>query len=427
MANLRKKGRITSLLLAGVMIFSLLLSLTGCFEGNESVIVNTEINELGELIVYYSDGTTHNAGIIENNETNIHIDGGNNTVSVATAKGLMSAVSITSNFVSKTQSYIPGFGIVGGSGNKYYSRGSGVIYRINGDEALIITNHHVVYDSGSSSKDGISTDIELYLYGREASQYAISAEYVGGSEYYDIAVLYAKDAAFKSSAVAAASVSFDGVSVGQNAIAVGNPQGYGISASSGIVSVESEYISTGSVSSSTRVIRVDTAVNAGNSGGGLYNCSGDLIGIVNAKIVDESVEGIGYAIPSSVAIGVCDNIIRNCLGNDNKYVKRAMLGITLNSSDSCAVVNEKGEIEIVETVFVSAVERGSISDGVVSKGDILMSATLGERTVEITRTYHIIDLMLYASVGDEIALTINRGGEILTKTVKITDRAISNY
>ena len=104
-----------------------------------------------------------------------------------------------------------------------------------------------------------------------------------------------------------------------------------------------------------------------------------------------------------------------------------MLGITLNSSDSCAVVNEKGEIEIVETVFVSAVERGSISDGVVSKGDILMSATLGERTVEITRTYHIIDLMLYASVGDEIALTINRGGEILTKTVKITDRAISNY
>ena len=60
-----------------------------------------------------------------------------------------------------------------------------------------------------------------------------------------------------------------------------------------------------------RVIRVDTAVNPGNSGGGLFNSKGELIGIVNAKIISSDVENIGYAIPSSVAINVADNIINH--------------------------------------------------------------------------------------------------------------------
>jgi serine protease Do len=338
----------------------------------------------------------------------------------------MSAVSITSNFVSKTQTYYPGFGIVGGSGNRYYSRGSGVIYRVEGDEAIIITNHHVVYDSGSNGKNGISQDIDIFLYGREDEKYAISAEYVGGSEYYDIAVLRARDRIFSSGFYSACLLG-DEVSVGQEAIAVGNPRGYGISASLGIVSVESEYITMTSGGPATRVIRVDTAVNAGNSGGGLYDSEGKLIGIVNAKIVDESVEGIGYAIPVSVAVGVAENIIENCLGKDSASVKRAMLGVTLDSSGDSASLNEEGRIEIVETVFVSSVERGSLAQGVLEAGDVLLSATVDGRTVEITRTHHFIDVMLYASVGDELSLTIKRGGDILTKTVKITADAVSEY
>ena len=57
---------------------------------------------------------------------------------------------------------------------------------------------------------------------------------------------------------------------------------------------------------SLRVMRVDTAVNSGNSGGGLYNDEGNLIGIVNAKIVYDGVENIGYAISSSVAAAIAE-------------------------------------------------------------------------------------------------------------------------
>lgn len=390
-------------------------------------ITDARINENGELIIYFSDGSWQNVGMIENNQTDIVIEGDGESVSGATTKGLMSAVSIQSNFVSRTQTYIPGFGIVGGSGNSYYSRGSGVIYRLEGDEALIITNHHVVYDSGSRTSDGISEDIEVFLYGREDEQYSIAAEYVGGSLYYDIAVLKAKDAAFKGASVSVVSIADTEVSVGQTAIAVGNPQGYGISASLGIVSVDSEHITLSSGNITTRVIRVDTAVNAGNSGGGLYNGHGELIGIVNAKIVDESVENIGYAIPTSVAISVADNIIDNCLNSSERTVKRALLGINLGTSSASTVIDENGKIDIIETVVVAAVEYNSLAYGVLNKGDILLEASIGDESITITRTHHIIDFMLKARVGDTVTVKLQRNGETVTESFKVTEASISEY
>ena len=429
-----RKIRIIRFALMMIFAFALAFGLSSCGlfssdygEVSGLRVINTEINDAGELIIYFSDNTYQNAGVIANIENNLTVDGNGENVSGATAKGLMSAVSIQSNFVSRTQSYIPGFGIIGGSGREYYSRGSGVIYRLEGEEALIITNHHVVYDSGSRTSDGISEKIQVFLYGREEENYSIKAEYVGGSQYYDIAVLRCKDSAFTTGAVRAADV-FDGaVTVGQTAIAVGNPQGYGISASLGIVSVDSEHIMLSDGVNSSRVIRVDTAVNAGNSGGGLYDGRGELIGIVNAKIVDESVENIGYAIPTSIAIAVADNIIDNCLGKTNKTVKRAMLGIDLSTAAATTVINENGGVEIRETVVISGTERGSLAAGVLQKGDILLSASIGEDKMEITRSYHIIDYMLRARVGDVVNVEIKRGGETLIKSFTVTADAISDY
>ena len=96
--------------------------------------------------------------------------------------------------------------------------------------------------------------------------------------------------------------------VGSSAIAIGNAQGLGISSTSGVVSVDSEYITMTAADGKTavafRVMRVDTAINSGNSGGGMYDDNGNLIGIVNAKIVYDGVENIGYAIPSNGAVSV---------------------------------------------------------------------------------------------------------------------------
>ena len=83
----------------------------------------------------------------------------------------------------------------------------------------------------------------------------------------------------------------------------------------------------GSATVSFRVMCTDTAVNSGNSGGGLYDNEGNLIGIVNAKIVDDGVENIGYAIPSNVAVSIAENIIDYCHGTDEERVQIALLGI----------------------------------------------------------------------------------------------------
>ena len=114
-------------------------------------------------------------------------------------------------------------------------------------------------------------------------------------------------------------VNSDTLQMGAIAIAIGNPENNGISATQGIISLESEYIEMANSANTDvityRVLRVDTAINSGNSGGGLFDSEGRVMGIVNAKMVDEAIDSIGYAIPSNIVFNVADNIIYHC---DNK-------------------------------------------------------------------------------------------------------------
>lgn len=333
-----------------------------------------------------------------------------NGVSVACTLGLMSAVSVSARFQSR--------------GVGYTAFGSGVIYKLNrkSGEAFIITNHHVV---SSSSK--ISNSISLFLYGNENESEAIPAEYIGGSPTYDIAVLRAVDSAFLNDCVREASLGdSDELSVGDTAIAIGNPEGAGISATLGIISVVCENINVGlqnqQAAQTNRVIRVDTAVNSGNSGGGLFNLSGELIGIVNAKVVDEAVENIGYAIPVSVASSVADNILENREKNQGREPMRAILGVTLTENTE-SVMGSDGRLSIKGQVIITEVIKGSPADGVLEKGDEITEATLKGRRVSVTRAYVLPDLMLRAVAGDRVILKIKREG--LPKTVEIEINASS--
>ena len=224
----------------------------------------------------------------------------------------------------------------------------------------------------------------------------------------------------------------DNVTVGDNAIAIGNAQGYGISASFGIVSVDSEYITMtaadGKTSVSFRVMRIDTAVNSGNSGGGLYDDKGNLIGIVNAKIVEDGVENIGYAIPSNVVVSIAENIIDYCYERDTQRVQRALLGIKVSTSNSKAVYDSQtGRFEIKETVSVSEVNANSLSDGVLKIGDVLQSVVLREEITEITRQHHVIDMMLDVRVGDIVTFNILRDGEEKSVSITITEKCLTEY
>lgn len=448
------KIKIYSIMLTVCLLLSILVLFSSCDMNTSAGVMNAEINENGELVLSYADGSEQNLGVVVGANGADGKDGSNGSdgavssgtvvinseksnISAATAKGLANAVSITCNFKTTVQ---VGGGWRPGSSNtsskEYSSSGSGVIYKLDkaAGDAFIITNYHVVYDASSNSKNGISEDIKVYIYGSELEENAIEAAYVGGSLYYDIAVLRVEDSEIlKNSSVMAVEISnSDNVAVGDNAIAVGNAQGYGISASFGIVSVDSEYITMtaadGKTSVSFRVMRIDTAVNSGNSGGGLYDDKGNLIGIVNAKIVEDGVENIGYAIPSNVAVSIAENIIDYCYEKDTQRVQRALLGIKVSTSNSKAVYDSQtGRFEIKETVSVYEVNDNSLSDGVLKVGDVLQSVVLREEITEITRQHHVIDMMLDVRVGDIVTFNILRDGEEKSVSITITEKCLTEY
>ena len=442
------KKKITASICLLCLLCSFLLILSACQFEQQAGIVDAKINDSGELIVIYQDGTKQNLGVVVGKDgTNGKdgVDGANGStvitgeegaIPVACAKGLRSAVSIVCNFTTTIQNsgFRPGWG--GTRTEEYASSGSGVIYQLDREQgdAFIITNYHVVYDVSSDTTNGISDDISVYLYGSAIEEKAIKATYVGGSAYYDIAVLRVEDNSIlqESNACAVDIANSDNIVVGNSAIAIGNAEGLGISASVGIVSVDSEYITMtaadGRSEVSFRVMRVDAAVNSGNSGGGLYDAKGNLIGIVNAKIVDDGVENIGYAIPSNVAVSIAENIIDYCFGTQEESVQRALLGITVAAADSKAVFDvETGHMRIQETVSVYEVSKGSLAEGVLQPGDILHSISVNGRKMEITRQYQIIDMMLDVRAGNTIELGILRNGEEASVRILITEDCLTTY
>lgn len=338
--------------------------------------------------------------------------------SAGISQSLLSSVSVTCGFEYQVTSSYGIFGRGGGTSTKTAQQsGSGVIYRLDKEkgDAYIITNYHVVYYYASLTEDKISNDIKVYLYGSESEPYAISASYVGGSMNYDIAVLKIEGSKIlkESSALAVNVADSNLLTVGDTAIAIGNPEGEGISVTRGVVSVDSEVIQMQACDNvsivSYRLLRVDTAINSGNSGGGLFGEDGRLIGIVNAKIASTDVENIGFAIPSNVAAYVADNIIETCNGTTVTSPKKCMLGITLGVSDSSAYFDpETGTTRIRETVYLTGIQSGKPADGVLKIGDLITAIRIGDETYTIDRSFIAVDIMLTCRVGDTVTVSYIR-------------------
>ena len=313
---------------------------------------------------------------------------------------------------------------------------SGVIYDLNivGGSAFIITNYHAVYNE----EYGLSEKINCYLFGMENVDYAVAATFVGGSPNYDLAVLRVDDNKVIRAAGAHGSISearfanSDHVYPGQTAIAIGNPKMSGLSVTSGIVSVDSEQIyiqsSTGNGSVQMRVMRIDTPVNLGNSGGGLFDEHGNIIGIVNARSSSTSIENIGYAIPSNVARAVADNIIDYCYGTDCTSVMRAMLGVTvIPASLSTRYDDSTGRIERYEEVSVHEVSDGSLAKDIFEVGDVIKQVKIGAKVFDINRQFQLIDAMLDARVGDTVTFTVVRDGAEIELSTAITESCLTAY
>ena len=313
------------------------------------------------------------------------------------------------------------------------SSGSGVIYNLDKEQgsALVITNYHVVYNKSSINPSRISSNIKLYLYGSEVEASALPATYVGGSMTYDIALVKVENSEIlkNSNATEVKIANSNNVKVGSTAIAIGNPDASGISATAGIISVDSEYITMLGADERTtitfRCLRVDAAVNPGNSGGGLFNAKGELIGIVNAKTVDDEIENMGYAIPSTLAVNVAENILWNVTGG-NTGVSKGLMGVEVSASESKAVYNEELQmIEIIETVKVNKVTVGSLVDGVLQTGDILESIEHNGVKTYCTRMFIVVDYMLSVRPNEKMTVNYIRNGVKMSHTFTVTSEYFS--
>lgn len=330
-------------------------------------------------------------------------------------------VSPLTKTLLSTVTIVADFGTAAGAG-------SGVFYKVDkkSGDAYVITNYHVIYTDGY----GVADEISLYLYGMELSSYAITATLLGGSIDYDIAVLKVEDSEVLKNSYATATTLGDSdlVRVFDCVYAVGNAEGDGMSATKGIVSVESESLqlegADGSIIS-LRVMRIDAAVNHGNSGGGLYNENGELVGIVSAKDVSADVDNMGYAIPSNLTKLLVENIIDNCDGDKNTSVKKALLGITITAYVSGLSIDpETGDVSQVDLVEVVEVTKGSLAYGKVEVGDTINSITVNGVTRQVTKIHHVTDFMLAAREGHIVSLNLTRNGKTVILSFQITDDTI---
>lgn len=377
----------------------------------------------------------YNETTVEQTTNNYYVEG-QTDIQLASNTALKSVVSVYCSF-TKTSSGNNWFFPQQSQEVNYTSAGSGVVYILENDgSAYIVTNYHVVYDADCNTSNKISDNICVFLYGMEYNNYAIPATYVGGSMYYDVAVLRVQQnelvkSASQNGTLCAANLSnSDNVSAGQAVVAVGNPEAEGISVTNGIISVASENITMTGADNKTaitlRVMRTDTAINSGNSGGGLFNAQGELIGLVNAKMNTNTAENIGYAIPSNLVKAVADNILYYCTDNSCETVMRPVTGITVEVTSVTTVIDENtGKIKIVERLTVKEVSANSPADGIVQVGDVLVSVTVGDVTTQIQRSYHLTDALLNARSGQNIVYCVERGNETLNLTLAITQECLT--
>ncbi len=382
-------------------------------------------------------------------DTDLSVQENNDTKLIA--KNLTSVVSICCGFQTTTvvsQGWLGTKEVTTPSA----SEGSGVIIDLNTEagNALIITNYHVLYKKGSDGEREISDCIYVYPYGAREYFYSgetdvnkdgtvdekdqgdfdgdgVRATFVGGAMDYDIAILKVEGSSyFQTTAVSEAKIgNSNEVLVGEKAYAIGNSNGQGISVTSGVVSVDSEYIAMSALDGrdldkngktdgvSFRVMRTDAAINHGNSGGALFNARGELIGITNAKNVEDETDNMGYALPITQVQAVVENILDN-----DGVAKRATLGIMTAITASSSKLTQSEGLQIIEEVSVAEVQTGVAASGKLEVGDVIKSITVGGKTVEATRRFYINDMLLTVRKGDKIVLKVLREGQ--EKTVEIT-------
>ncbi len=279
--------------------------------------------------------------------------------------------------------------------------GSGVILT---EDGYIVTNAHVILDE---NLENVADSVTVRL--TDGTEYPAKVEQYDADE--DIAVLKIEAAGLTPASCGDS----DKLVVGEELIIVGNPLGeLGGSVSNGIVSATEREIQVGGVT--MHLIQTNAAVNPGNSGGGMFNMKGELVGIVNAKSSGTGIEGLGFAIPINQAMFVAEELMTH------GYVSgKPMIGVSLEDAYGSGRLSYffglGGNSGAKEGVYVRELVEG-MNDDVLKEGDRIIAVN-GE---EISSSDDIKALVYASSVGDKLTFQLYRDNKLIEVEVTVYER-----
>ncbi|MEZ5812128.1 MAG: DegQ family serine endoprotease [Rhizobiaceae bacterium] len=269
------------------------------------------------------------------------------------------------------------------------SLGSGFV--IDAEEGLVVTNNHVITDAD---------EIEVNF--SDGSK--LAAKLLGTDPKTDLALLKVDPAKHKLTEVAFGDS--DKMRIGDWVMAIGNPFGLGGTVTVGIISARNRDINAGPYDD---FIQTDAAINRGNSGGPLFNMNGEVIGI-NTAIISPSGGsiGIGFSIPSELAVGVIDQL------REFGETRRGWLGVriqpvTEDIAESLAMKKTTGAL------VAGVIKGGPVDNGSIQPGDVIIR--FDGKAVEEMRD--LPRIVAESPVGKEVEVVIVRKGEEMTVNVTL--------
>lgn len=279
--------------------------------------------------------------------------------------------------------------------------GTGFAYKEDDGKVYIMTNNHVI--SGADK-------VTLIL----SNSDQVEATIVGGETYSDIAVLSID----KNDNLGIAEIGDSTeIQLGDTVFTVGSPMGieYSGTVTKGILSGKDRLVEV-SFSGSTsdyymKVLQTDAAINPGNSGGPLVNINGEVIGINSLKLVEDKIEGMGFAIPIETALEYAESFI------SGKQIERPYLGISMYDLETNSLFRPNNSSNITEGIYINSVENGGPAAAAgLGAGDIITAID----DVKVSSSAYFRYQLYQHDVGDEIKITYYRNNQEQTTTVKLT-------
>lgn len=297
-----------------------------------------------------------------------------------TDKGISDAVSKIYDAVFIIENY---------QNDKLSSTGTGFIYKVDNKNGYILTNYHVI--NGASKITVISSSDE-----------EITATYLGGDEYLDIAVLTIPKNKVK---IVAQLGNSEDSKLGDTVFTIGTPVDYEYrgTVTRGILSGKERLVEIQTTAGNyiTKVLQTDAAINPGNSGGPLVNINGEVIGINSLKFVNDEIEGMGFAIAIEDVTSHLDTLEKG------EKIVRPLLGVSMIDIKETLRLKMQGisvSSNIKYGVVIEDVVSNTNSSKIFEKGDII---TKVNNNIVKTSAYLRYELYKY-NIGDTVTITYIR-------------------